>query len=177
MMAIMAGIVGLNEPPPAEGVAARMATLTHAALGEATFGVAPGAAEVFVTLRSIYDDDMAQLCNAAEELVVASCAGTGISAKLSWHDVFPAAANDAGVVEIISAAAKDLAFDIKTQDHPMRWSEDFGRFGAHTRAALFLLGAGKSTPALHSPDYDFPDALIGTGIATFLGIVREAARA
>ena len=32
---------------------------------------------------------------------------------------------------------------------------------------MFGLGAGKTTPALHHADYDFPDELIPTGINMF----------
>jgi metal-dependent amidase/aminoacylase/carboxypeptidase family protein len=35
---------------------------------------------------------------------------------------------------------------------------------------MFLL---EITPALHSPDYDFPDALIETGVKLFDKIVRK----
>lgn len=49
----------------------------------------------------------------------------------------------------------------------MRASEDFGRFASPTtRAAMLFLGTGETHPALHNPDYDFPDDLtpIGTNI-------------
>jgi metal-dependent amidase/aminoacylase/carboxypeptidase family protein len=38
---------------------------------------------------------------------------------------------------------------------------------------MFMLGAGKDIPALHRPDYDFPDTLIETGIKIFDTIVRK----
>src|SRR5690606_498554 len=47
----------------------RMVTVTHAAMGEAVFGVAPGHAEVRACLRTRVDDDMASLCADAEALV------------------------------------------------------------------------------------------------------------
>jgi len=56
----------------------------------------------------------------------------------------------------------------------MRASEDFGRFASGgTRSAMFLLGAGETCAALHAPDYDFPDALIGPGVAVFDQILRD----
>jgi len=55
----------------------------------------------------------------------------------------------------------------------MRASEDFGRFGQPgTRSAMLFLGAGPG-PALHNPDYDFPDALIGPGVAIFHQLARD----
>ena len=35
------------------------------------------------------------------------------------------------------------------------------------------LGAGEATPALHNPDYDFPDDIIPTGIQLFYQIAKE----
>jgi hypothetical protein len=37
---------------------------------------------------------------------------------------------------------------------------------------MFGLGAGESHPQLHAPDYDFPDALIETGVGMFWQISR-----
>jgi metal-dependent amidase/aminoacylase/carboxypeptidase family protein len=38
---------------------------------------------------------------------------------------------------------------------------------------MLFLGAGQDHPALHNPDYDFPDALIGPGVTIFHQIARE----
>ncbi len=35
------------------------------------------------------------------------------------------------------------------------------------------LGSGEKTPALHNPDYDFPDEVIDTGITLFYQIAKE----
>ena len=56
---------------------------------------------------------------------------------------------------------------------PMRASEDFGRFGHISNAAMFLLGAGTDMPALHNPDYDFPDELIKTGANVFIRALQQ----
>jgi metal-dependent amidase/aminoacylase/carboxypeptidase family protein len=57
---------------------------------------------------------------------------------------------------------------------PMRWSEDFGRFGTDgAKAAMLYIGAGVTQPQLHNPDYDFPDALIPVVSGLFFGIVED----
>jgi len=38
---------------------------------------------------------------------------------------------------------------------------------------MFGLGAGETAPALHNPDYDFPDGLIGSGGAMFRRIITQ----
>ena len=50
---------------------------------------------------------------------------------------------------------------------PMRPSEDFGQFSHTARAAMLFLGAGTDHPALHNPDYDFPDDLLPLGVRIF----------
>ena len=42
----------------------------------------------------------------------------------------------------------------------MRASEDFGVVGWAAKSAMLCLGPGEDHPALHQPDYDFPDNLI-----------------
>ncbi|NBQ50018.1 MAG: amidohydrolase, partial [Marivivens sp.] len=51
----------------------------------------------------------------------------------------------------------------------------FGRFGHVSNAAMFLLGAGTDMPALHNPDYDFPDELIKTGANVFIRALQQLA--
>jgi metal-dependent amidase/aminoacylase/carboxypeptidase family protein len=58
-------------------------------------------------------------------------------------------------------------------DVPFGWSEDFGHFTASAKGALFGLGAGESHPALHNPDYDFPDELIAAGVELFGEILHR----
>jgi metal-dependent amidase/aminoacylase/carboxypeptidase family protein len=55
----------------------------------------------------------------------------------------------------------------------MKWGEDFGLFTEHFKGAMFGLGSGTEQPALHNPDYDFPDALLETGSVMFEAIVRD----
>jgi metal-dependent amidase/aminoacylase/carboxypeptidase family protein len=38
---------------------------------------------------------------------------------------------------------------------------------------MFYLGAGETSPALHNPDYDFPDDLIPIGAKVFMRVVRQ----
>jgi metal-dependent amidase/aminoacylase/carboxypeptidase family protein len=39
--------------------------------------------------------------------------------------------------------------------------------------AMFGLGSGMTSPALHNPDYDFPDEIIPTGINLFHQISKQ----
>lgn len=149
----------------------RLVTVTHATMGEPAFGIAPGHAEVWATLRTLRDDRMEAICSDAESLAHEAAAGSSLTLNISYHDVFHHCDNDAEAVAILRAA-----FDDENVPHgesePMRGSEDFGLFGNKAKSAMFLFGSGENTPQLHNPDFDFPDALIEPGARIFKRVVR-----
>jgi amidohydrolase len=149
----------------------RLVTVTHARLGEPAFGITPGEAEVWATLRSLTDAGMAALRAEAEALTRAEA--RDLTVTLSRHDTFAACANDPEATALIAAACAAEGLTPEPGGLPMRASEDFGRFGAVTRAAMFGLGAGTGHPRLHAPDYDFPDALIPAGTRIFTRLVHS----
>ena len=147
----------------------RLVTVTHARLGEPAFGIAPGMAELWLTLRSTEDAAMAAL--KAEAMEIARSQGLPVS--FETQDDFAASVNHPEATAQIAAALHALNIPHDEGDLPMRASEDFGRFGQPgTRSAMLFLGAGHG-PALHNPDYDFPDALIQPGVAIFHQIARD----
>ena len=152
----------------------RLVTITHARLGEAAFGIAPGAAELWATLRTMADDQMAALRSAAMDMARTEAAAQGLGIRFSHHDDFAASVNDAQAVAHLAHALDALGMPSDAGDLPMRASEDFGRFGqGGTRSAMLFLGVGKHHPALHNPDYDFPDALIPLGVQIFHQVMRD----
>ncbi|MBW3099165.1 amidohydrolase [Pseudohoeflea coraliihabitans] len=148
-------------------------TLSHARLGEAAFGIAPGDAEIWLTIRAINDALQSQLLTAAEARARQAASAAGLGLHITRHENFAAGHNDPAASAIIEAAVDNLALQRATIDAPFRWSEDFGRFGAAAPSALFVLGAGEDHPGLHNPDYDFPDALLVSGVAMFSDIARQ----
>lgn len=152
----------------------RLVTITHARLGEAAFGIAPGEAEIWATLRTMEDGQMAALRGAAMDLARAEAAAQGLGVHFSHHDDFAASVNDALATDHLARALDALAMPYDTGDLPMRASEDFGRFGqGGTRSAMLFLGVGDNHPALHNPDYDFPDTLIPLGVQIFHQVMRD----
>ncbi len=152
----------------------RLVTLTHARLGEPAFGIAPGEAEIWATLRTIEDSRMAALRDAAMGLAKAEAQAWGLGLAVTHHDDFAASVNDPDATAHLTRALDALHIPHDTGDLPMRGSEDFGRFGGHgTRSAMLFLGAGESHAALHNPDYDFPDDLIPVGIRIFHRVMTD----
>lgn len=149
-----------------------LATLTHARLGEPTFGIAPAEAELRVTLRSMTNERMEAMMAAAHTSIERHSAGLRV--ETSWHDVFRSIVNDPEATSRARSAAQALGQMTYEMTHPLRWSEDFGRFGDDgAKAALLYVGAGEDHPQLHNPDYDFPDALIPVVTDLFGRIVDD----
>ncbi|WP_458790811.1 amidohydrolase [Yoonia sp. MH D7] len=149
-----------------------LSTLTHVRLGAPTFGIAPGEGELRVTLRSMTDKGMESLV--AETQTIVETIDERLAVSVHWHDVFSTVVNDAGATDIARQAVRLQELSIHEMDHPMRWSEDFGRFGLDgASATMMFLGAGATQPQLHNPDYDFPDALLPLGAGLFLTIIDQ----
>jgi len=149
-----------------------LVTVTHAVLGEAAFGIAPGHAEIWATLRTLGDGEMGALVRAAEDLVARVADEDGLRHAITYEDVFRACRNDAQAVAILRRAL-DAEGIAHTPGEPMYPSEDFGRFADVSRSAMLFLGAGLDHPRLHNPDYDFPDALLAIGARIFLRTIRD----
>jgi amidohydrolase len=150
-----------------------MVTVTHVSMGEAVFGVAPGRAEVWATLRTRLDDKMADLVAAAEQLARTAAAEAGLGCSIDYHEIFVASLNAPEAVSILRAALDAEGILHDEAGLPMRASEDFGTFGHGAKSAMFFLGAGEHHAALHNPDYDFPDDLIAIGARVFLRVAHD----
>ena len=151
----------------------RLVTVTHARLGEPAFGITPGSGAVWATLRCLTDDDLACLVGTAEALARSAAQDAGLSLSLSHHDHFTACTNDPDATRHLAAAIRSLGMPLEPGEMPMRASEDFGRFGGVSRAAMVFVGAGIHHPRLHNPDYDFPDTLIEPGIRIFARAISD----
>ncbi len=152
----------------------RLVTICHARLGEPAFGIAPGMAELMVTLRTRNDGPMAELEQQATALIHTIAARDGLTVAIETHDVFTATVNTATAAACMAAALTALNIPTSPDNLPMRPSEDFGAFGDDgAELCMILLGAGEGVAALHNPDYDFPDALIPLGARLFFQIKTQ----
>ncbi len=147
--------------------------ITHASLGEETFGVAPGHAEIWLTLRSYDDHNLEMLASQIIEMCRAKAKDHLFDFGFSTHEAFAATNSDDRCVDIIEKAAQNLDLQISHLSDPFRWSEDFGRFGEICPVGFFGLGSGTEQPALHNPEYDFPDDILETGMCMFWEILRQ----
>ncbi len=148
-------------------------TLTHARLGEPTFGIAPGQGAVWVTLRTVTNTRMAQLVDQVTAVAKRTAAHHGLDLSVSFDDIFEACVNHPEAVSVLSKACAQAGVPVAFRDTPQRFSEDFGQFSQVAKTAMFWLGAGQEHPQLHNPDYDFPDALIPIGVEVFDRALRQ----
>jgi amidohydrolase len=165
--ALAAGTGGPLEP------GFRLVSICHARMGEPAFGITPGEGELWLTLRTLADADMAALRDEVTGLAKGLAKAHGLEVSFTYHDRFAACVNDPEATTVIQRALEALAIPQGETGIPMRASEDFGLFGSASRSAMFLLGAGETSPAVHNPDYDFPDTLIPQGVAIFDRIRRD----
>ncbi len=147
------------------------ATVVGARLGDAVFGTAPDSAQVMLTLRAETDATLERMQAELEAQATAIVRAEGLTHDIAYHDVFRATTNSSEAVSRLRRAVAGMP--IVELDQPLRWSEDFGRFTALAEGALFGLGAGEQTPALHDENYDFPDALIPVGAEVFSRLVES----
>jgi len=160
-------------PGGALGPGFRLVSVCHARMGAPAFGITPGEGELWLTLRTLLDAEMAALRAEVMALATGLARRHGLTVGFTHHDRFAACTNHPEAAQAIARALDAIGLDHDGAGLPMRASEDFGLFGRHARAAMLLLGAGEASPSLHTPDYDFPDALIPTGVRIFDRIRRD----
>ncbi|WGW02369.1 amidohydrolase [Tropicibacter oceani] len=169
---LMPDLTALSQGTP-EDMDFALATVTHARMGEASFGVAPGHAEFFVTLRTLVDDTMAALVARAEALVAEQASAAGLTFEIGYEDIFDATVNDPEAADLAWRAIETIGVPLGQEGLPIRASEDVGCFGGSAKLAFMLLGAGETCPAVHTPRYDFPDDLIARGAAIYSAILKD----
>lgn len=146
-------------------------TVTHVDMGAPNFGIAPGEANVFATLRTLTNEAMDGLVQDVEKRVQEVARNNGLEVEIDYTDIFVTCHNDAAAVNIVRDALDTMSVPYGPGSLPMRGSEDFGYFGGDAEMAIMMLGSGENMPSLHNPDFDFPDELIPKGAAIFSAIL------
>ncbi|HYK77408.1 MAG TPA: amidohydrolase [Daejeonella sp.] len=148
-------------------------TPVHLHMGEKAYGISAGSGELHYTLRTWNDEKMeelkAQLCH----LITTISKEHALQYDISWFDYFPASVNDPKCNELIRKAAAGNGFTVMERPLPFKFGEDFGWYSAQYPSAMFGLGAGLNSPALHHQDYDFPDEITERGMDMFCGIIEQ----
>jgi amidohydrolase len=148
-------------------------TPIYSKMGKKAYGVSADAGEIHFTVRSNSNKQMkameAKLVNVAKKIATIF----QLECKTSWTQSFQANENSIEAVNYIKKVVNSNNFELLEKETPFTWGEDFGLFTQHFSGAMFGLGSGTDTPALHNPDYDFPDEIIPTGITLFHQISKQ----
>jgi amidohydrolase len=142
-------------------------------MGQKSYGISPSLGELDYTVRTWTEAVMADLKKAIETILINIANRYHLTYRISWFEYFPTTVNDKICNEIIVNAAKTNNFDLREKKYPMKFGEDFGWFSQRYKVAMFGLGSGINTPALHHADYDFPDEILETGMKMFQAIIRQ----
>ena len=160
----------LNVPNP-EDESFAVLTPVHINMGQKSYGISPANGELHYTIRSWTSKKMSILKNQIETTIKDICYKHQLAHEVEWLEYFPASTNETESNSYITTAAKENYYKIIERPYPFKFGEDFGWFSKEYKTAMFGLGAGIDTPALHNADYDFPDELIETGINMFKSII------
>jgi len=151
-------------------------TIIHVELGEIAFGTSPGYAEIRITLRAFENRDMALFTEKVERTIETIARIEKLEYETSFTELFPATVNDSDCVAMIRSSAEENSIPFEYLEKPFRWSEDFGYYTQKYRGGYFGMGSGENQPALHNPNFDFPDDLIETGVKVFFSIYKTINR-
>lgn len=151
----------------------RLVTPVHVRIGTVAYGVSAGDAEVHLTLRASDNAVLDALHEHIEELTHELARRDRLRSDVHVVEDFRANWNDPAVAEEVGAVARDAGLDLVEPDAGMAAGEDFGLFTERFPCCMVLLGAGEDHDPLHSEAYDFPDALIGTGVDLLDAVARR----
>ena len=149
-------------------------TPVYGEFGTKDYGISAGSGELHLTIRSWspqwFGDRVEKLMNKVDELAKKY----QLKYDTSWTQEFFSNQNDGSAVDIIRKSAQDLNLDHGELEMPFKWGEDFGLFTQKIPGAMFGIGSGEDCPALHNPDYDFPDDIIPPASQMFYKILEHA---
>ncbi len=145
-------------------------TFIYIKMGEMSFGTSAGNAKMGMTLRAFENEDMSMLTEKTEEIIKKICENEKLDYNIAYNEVFPATVNCEECIDLIEKIAKANNYKTEYIEKPFKWSEDFGYYTEKYKGGFFGLGSGLNQPALHNPDFDFPDEIIETGINFFYDI-------
>ena len=140
--------------------------------------VIPGQAKLVGTVRS-FSDSVQQVVETRMRTLIASIAeGFGATAEFKYVRNYPATINTASHAHFVADVATDLfgAAQGGRDMTPSMGSEDFSFMLRKVPGAYFRLGQGGAHEGLflHNPKFDFNDAVIPTGSATFAALVERS---
>ena len=152
-------------------------------LTDGTRNVLPGTVTLRGDTRAFLPEVQDRLETSMQRIVSGICAAHGVSGRFRYSREFAATINTAQETAAAAQAAREVlgAGNVDDACEPIMASEDFGYMLQARPGCYLLLGNGGEGPGgcgLHSPDYDFNDAILALGAGIWVRLVeRELALA
>jgi len=155
-------------------------TITNFHAGSGAFNVIPETAHLSGTLRSFDPDLRAFLIKRVKEICASGAATFGAKAECTFaKGAYDPTINDAGATALCASIAKELvgADNVDETPKPSMGAEDFGAMLAKLPGCYIWMGQGEDessnhSQGLHTPAYDFNDAIIPLGIEYWVRVVE-----
>lgn len=160
-----------NNKPEKEDM--KVITPVYVEMGEKAYGISAGEASIHLTLRCWNDENLHALENSITKLATEIAKKNQLQISFDYTQTFHANMNELSATNFVRQSATNQKLKLSERTYPFKWGEDFGLFTSRFKGCMFGLGSGENSPALHNPDYDFPDELIKTGVTIFSGIINQ----
>ena len=108
-----------------------------------------------------------------QRIAEATAAAHGARASLAYTREFIPTHNTLEATQAALRAAAGVFTTVDAACAPITPSEDFARLLAEIPGNFAFLGNGETSPPLHSPDYDFNDAVLPYAVAYFRALVAD----
>ncbi len=138
--------------------------------------VLPGRAVLSGDARAVTPETNARIEAAMRRIVEGVCAAHDVTGRVSYDTIFPATINAPHAAAAAVGAARRVAIGVDEACPPKLFSEDFAHMAAARPGAFLLIGNGTQgahSRPLHSADYEFNDAVLGTGAALWVALVEQ----
>lgn len=138
--------------------------------------VIPDTVKFAGTMRSLLPETRELGRHRFHQTVEGIASAMGCRAEVDWRVGYPVTANDPWATRHFRSVAQGVIGTerLREEAHPTMGGEDFSYYGEHAPACFFFVGlkrAGDESPALlHTPRFDFNDAVIPDAVATMVAL-------